>query len=138
NPGFDPNNILTMRMSLTGPHFEKADAVDLLVRQATDRLRALPGVETASAACCVPLQDGYGLPFKILGRAPTEAGGFTGGANWMTVSPGYFDVFRIPVKRGRVLNENDNKSGRPVVVINEAMAKKFWKDSDPLRDQIII
>ena len=90
NPGFDPNNVLTMRMSLTGPHFLKADVVAQLVREGKDRLRAVPGVEAVSAACCIPLQDGYGLPFNILGRAPTGNGPFTGGASWMTVSPGYF------------------------------------------------
>jgi predicted permease len=56
----------------------------------------------------------------------------------MTVSPGYFEVFKIPVKRGRTFTETDDKAARPVVIINEAMAKKFWKTGDPLRDQMVI
>ena len=138
NPGFDPNNVLTMRMSLTGPRFLASEGVEQLVRDGVERLRSLPGVEAASATCCVPLQGGYGLPFSIVGRPPANNSPFTGGGGWMTISPGYFGVFKIPVKRGRVFTDGDNKAAPPVVVINEAMAKKFWKDSDPLKDQIVI
>ncbi len=101
NPGFDTTNVLTMRMSLTGPRFVTSDGVERMVRDGVERLRALPGVETASATCCVPLQGGYGLPMIIVGR-PLTNGPFHGGGSWVTASPGYFDVFKIPVKRGRV------------------------------------
>ena len=138
DPGFDANNVLTMSMSLTGPRFEKAAAVDAIIRDGVERLRALPGVETASATCCVPLQGGYGLPFVVAGR-PLEKGPFHGGAGWVTVSPGYFEVFKIPIKRGRTFNERDNSAGPQVVIINEAMAKEFWKNGqDPLADRLVI
>ena len=68
NPGFDPTHVLTMRMSLTGPRFQKSAALDQIVRDGVDRLRILPGVLTSSATCCVPLEGGYGLPFIIQGR----------------------------------------------------------------------
>src|SRR5207342_2233389 len=71
DPGFDPRNVLTMRMSLTGPRFLKSEGVEQMVRDGVERLRALPGVVTASATCCVPLEGGYGLPFRIVGR-PAE------------------------------------------------------------------
>ncbi len=58
NPGFDSHNILTMRMSLTGPRFLKSSGVEQMVRDGVERLGALPGVELASATCCVPLQGG--------------------------------------------------------------------------------
>jgi putative ABC transport system permease protein len=138
DPGFDANNVLTMSMSLTGPRFEKAAAVDAIIRDGVERLRALPGVETASATCCVPLQGGYGLPFLVAGR-PLDKGPFHGGAGWVTVSPGYFEVFKIPIKRGRTFNERDTSAGPPAVVINEAMAKEFWKNgADPLADRLVI
>ena len=138
NPGFDPGNVLTMRMSLSGPRFLKADAADRLVREGVTRLAALPGVELASATCCVPLEGGYGLPFNIVGRPPANNLPFTGGGGWKTVSPGYFEVFKIPVKRGRTFAETDDKASRPVVIINEAMARQYWKNGDPLRDQMLI
>ena len=137
-PGFDPNNVLTMRMSLSGPRFLKADAVERLVRDGVTRLEALPGVELATATCCIPLEGGYGLGFNIVGRQTENNQPVTGGAGWITVSPGYFEAFKIPVKRGRTFGETDDKASRPVVVINEAMAKRYWKNGDPLRDQILI
>ncbi len=135
--GFDPNNVLTMRMSLTGPRFLKSEGVDLLVREGVEVLRAIPGVENASATCCVPLEGGYGLPFTIMGRPLTD-GPFHGGGAWLTVSPGYFEVFKIPARRGRTFTERDDGAALPVVIINEAMARQYWKDKDPLNDQIVI
>jgi predicted permease len=137
NPGFDVDNVLTMRMSLTGPAFQRSETVEQLVRTGVERLRALPGVLNASATCCVPLQGGYGLPFVIAGR-PLNDGPFHGGGIWKNISPGYFEVFRIPVKRGRTLTERDDSRGVPVVIINEAMARQFWPKGDPLNDRLII
>lgn len=137
DPGFDPNNVLTMRTSLSGPRFTTAAGVEQTVRSVVDRLRSLPGVDVASATCCVPLQGGYGLPMRIVGR-PLDKRPFHGGGSWISASPGYFEVFKVPVKSGRVFNERDDRSTTPVVVINEAMAKQFWKDGDPLNDRLII
>ena len=137
NPGFDPHNVLTMQMSLSGPRFVQSEVVDQLVRDGAERIRALPGVESVSAACCVPMQGGYGLPFLIVGR-PVDKGPFHGGGSWSTVSPGYFEVFKIPVKRGRTFATIDNGASPPVVIINETMARQYWKDGDPLASQLLI
>jgi putative ABC transport system permease protein len=136
DPGFDASNVLTMRMSLSGPRFEKSEAVAQLVRDGVERLRAVPGVASASATCCVPLEGGYGLPFKIVGRK--SDGPFDGGGSWMTVSPGYFEVFKIPVKQGRTFVERDDSHAPGVVIINEAMAKQFWPKSSPIGERLII
>ena len=136
-PGFDPENVLTMRMSVDGPQFAKSAAVDQVVREGVERISRIPGVVSASATCCVPLEGGYGLPFIIMGRPLTD-GPFHGGGGWQTVSPGFFEVFKIPVLRGRSYNERDTASAPPVVVINEAMARRFWPKSDPLNDKIWI
>ena len=140
DPGFDTQNVLTLKMSLKGAQFDKAEAVEQLVRNGAERLRAIPGVELVSATCCVPLQGGYGLPFRIVGRplAADSQGPFHGGGGWMTVSPGYFEVFKIPVKKGRTFTERDMSTSTPVAIINEAMAREFWPDSDPLADRIVI
>jgi predicted permease len=138
DPGFDANNVLTMRMAFTGPRYESALAVDQVIQAGVERLRNLPGVVNASAACCLPLEGGYGLGFKIVGR-PLEAGRTNqGGVEWMTVSPGYFEVFKIPVIRGRTFTTLDTKASPPVVVINEAMAKRHWKTGNPLNDFLTI
>jgi predicted permease len=136
-PGFDANNVLTMRMSFTGPRFQTSASVDQAIHDGVERLRTLPGVALASAACCVPLEGGFGLPFKIVGR-PLEDGPFHGGGAWTTVSPGYFEVFRIPVLRGRTFTDLDTRAAPAVVIINESMAKQYWKNADPLNEHLVI
>jgi putative ABC transport system permease protein len=137
NPGFDASNVLTMRMSLTGPRFLQSEGVARMVRDASERLRAIPGVVEATGTCCVPLEGGYGLPFVVVGR-PLADGPFHGGGGWYTVSPGYFEVFNIPLKRGRTFNDRDDSRAPAVVVINEAMARQFWPKGDPLKDRLVI
>ena len=99
---------------------------------------ALPGVLVATAACCVPLDGGYGLPFTVMGRPLQPGTAFHGGGGWLTISPGYFDAFRIPVVRGRAFTERDDAGATPVVIINQTMARRFWPKADPLADKIWI
>ena len=134
SPGFDASNVLTMRMSFTGTRYETSMAVDQAIHDGSERLNKLPGVVLASAACCVPLEGGYGLGFKIIGRQNDDN---PGGA-WTTVSPGYFEVFKIPVLRGRTFTDRDTKAEPAVVIINESMAKQYWKASDPIGARITI
>jgi predicted permease len=135
NPGFDSHNVLTMRMSLTGPRFQKTAALDQLIRDGVQRVGALPGVAVATATCCIPLENGYGLPFAVVGR-PVE--GPSLGAGWLLISSGYFDAFKIPVLRGRAFRDSDEAGAPPVVIINQAMARKFWTNGDPLNDRLVI
>jgi putative ABC transport system permease protein len=137
SPGFDASNVLTMRMSFTGARFQTSASVEQAIRDGAERVRRVPGVEVASAACCLPLEGGFGLPFKIVGR-PLEKGPFHGGGAWTTVSPGYFEVFKIPVKRGRTFTDRDGQGAPAVVIINEAMARQYWKDRDPINEHLVI
>ena len=138
DPGFDARNVLTMRMSLTGPRFLKSEGVEQMVHDGVERLRSVPGVVAASATCCVPLQGGYGLGFVVVGRPLPPDAPAHGVGNWVTISPGYFDVFKIPVKRGRAFNERDTQQSPGVVIINETLARRFWEKGDPLNDRLAI
>ncbi|MGH9619108.1 MAG: ABC transporter permease, partial [Bryobacteraceae bacterium] len=137
NPGFDPQHVLTLRMSLTGPKFENTAGVAQLARQGTERLEAIPGVIDAATSCALPLQGGYGLPINIVGKPPAK-GPYNGGAGWAKISPHYFDAFKIPLIRGRFFNVHDTAASAPVVIVNQALAKQLWPKSDPLEDRIII
>jgi len=137
--GFETKNVVTMRMSMTGPKYSTSQGAAGTIRRGLEHIRSLPGVIAASATCCVPLRDQYGLPFEILGHPamggpdPSDVGGA-----WAAVSPGFFEVFKIPLKRGRTFTDRDDGKAPQVVVINQRMAKEYWKDRDPLRDQIVI
>jgi putative ABC transport system permease protein len=137
DPGFDSHRVLTMRMSLTGTRFQKTSAVAQVIQEGSERVNALPGVEVAGAACCVPLQGGLGLPFTIEGR-PLTQGAFHGGGGFMPISATYFSAFKIPILRGRAFTDRDDGGAPGVVIINQTMAKQFWPDGDPLADRITI
>lgn len=137
SPGFDVHDVLTMEMSLSGRRFEKAAEVDQLEREGRQRIESLPGVESAAMTCCLPLEGGFGLPFNILGQPP-KTGFYNGESTYLLVSPHYFAVFRIPMLRGRTFTDVDNAGGTRVVIVNEAMAKKYWPNGDALGAQIII
>jgi hypothetical protein len=113
-------------MSLTGPRFQSAQGVEQMIRNGVAQLKTLPGVVEVSATCCVPLTGGYGLPFTIVERPVQGPGPYHGGGGWMTVSPRYFEVFKIPVKHGRTFEERDEATSPRVVIINEAMARQYW------------
>jgi putative ABC transport system permease protein len=135
--GFETKNIVTMRMSLTGPKFLKSSDAANAIRSGAERVRALPGVLAATATCCVPLEGGFDLNFDVIGRPPAGLAA-NQDVGWVPMSPGFFDVFKIPLKRGRTFTDKDDKKSQPVVVINETMARKYWKDGDPLKDRIVL
>jgi len=136
-PGFDSRNVLTMEMSLTGTRFEKAAGVTQLVRDAQRRIESLPGVTAFASTCCLPLEGGFGLPFEIEGRPPADPNNAPG-ASWHTISPGYFDVLRIPLLGGRLFTDRDDASAARVVVINEGLAKQYWPNGDAVGQRILI
>ncbi len=136
DPGFDSKNVLTMNTSINSLRFQKTASVAQLIHDGVEQIRALPGVEAAGSSCCLPLEGGYGLPFIIVGR-PLN-GPSHGGGGWRSISPGYFDVFKIPIVRGRDFNERDVAGAAPVVIINQAMARRFWPKGDPLSDRLVI
>jgi putative ABC transport system permease protein len=135
DPGFDTHNTLTMAMSISGSRFQRSAAVAQIIRQGTERIRTIPGVTEAAVGNGMPLQGAFGVPFDIVGR-PKGNTPFTGGAGYYSVSASYFDAFKIPLLRGRKFTEQDDASAPGVIVINEAMAKQYWPNGDPLRDRL--
>ena len=137
NPGFDRHNVFLTEMSLHGSPFATTANVARLVENARQRLAGVAGVEIAAASCSPPFASRMGLPFAATGT-PSGNSGSTGDAEWMSVSPGYFAVLRIPIIRGRDFHEQDGKGASGVVLINETMAKRYWADKDPIGQTIEI
>jgi len=132
-PGFDAHNVLTMEMSLNGQRYQNTDGIAQLLRDGRDRLNTLPGVELAAAGFWLPIDVEDGTGFQIVGRPVDKTGC---GSQYMSVTPGYLSLFRIPVLRGRDFTENDKAGAPNVVLINEALARKCWHNEDPIGQQI--
>ena len=99
--------------------------------------KGLPGVESVGATCCVPLEGGYGLPFIIVGR-PLEGPSHRRRADGSLTSPGYFDVFKIPVMRGRLFADRDDTGRRARRHHQPDHGRQFWPKGDPLGRRSII
>jgi predicted permease len=130
--GLDPVNVLTMKTALSGARYGSTAQVENVVRQAMERIESVPGVEFAAAALVIPMQGlAIDLPFTIDGRAPAN-GKFEGDEQWRYVSPHYFEALHIPLLRGRTFDRRDTGNADHVAIINEAFAKKYWPQADPL------
>jgi predicted permease len=136
-PGFDPHNVLTMQIALTGNRYNRTAAVADMARLANERIEALPGVLASAASCYLPLEGGLGLGFIIEGR-PLGDAPVHGGASWAYVTYRFFDVFKIPVVRGRAFTERDGAGDPGVVIINEAFARQYWPGQNPVGQRLSI
>jgi putative ABC transport system permease protein len=139
DPGFDPEGVMTMRVTLPGARYKEPAQRAEFYAALMERLRALPGVESAGATISLPLGGSnlsVGRSFIREGRpaTPEEATN----AAYAPVTPDYFRAMRIPLRAGRVFDERDNAESAQVVVINEAFARKAFAGQDPLGRRIHI
>ena len=136
DPGINVDDVVVMRTLLSEERFLAATPTRDLVRSTLDRIGAIPGVEAAAVTCCVPLQRSWGDVFKIIGR-DDDSRPFTSGGDVTISTADYFDVFEVPVVRGRAFEERDDAGSTPVIVINRALADRWWPDGqDPIGQRI--
>jgi putative ABC transport system permease protein len=136
NRGFDPQDVVTMRMPLNDPRFATTPAVAQLVREGRARVGTVAGVVAVGAAVSLPLESDWLTSFQIVGRPLTSASPVL--ASERIVSPGYLEVFRIPLIRGRAFTDADRSGVSQVALVNETMARRFWPQGDPLGDQVVL
>jgi putative ABC transport system permease protein len=132
NPGFDSDNVMTMTLAVARSKFPTPPQQTAFYQQVLERVRALPGVQSAGAVDDVPL-DGNGShqPIAIEGR-PALAMADQPEVDVRVASPGYMSSMRIPIVRGRDFSDSD-AAGRPgVVLISATMAREFWPGEDPI------
>jgi predicted permease len=130
DPGFEPKNVLLGLVSLPDPRYSKPEARTAFYERLLERLRALPGVTAAGAMDTVPLTDGgstqpvaiEGAPAATLAEQPEVA--------VRILMPGTLAALRIPLRRGRDITSADSEKAKPVVLISEAMARRFWPGQD--------
>ncbi len=137
-PGFDPRNVLTLQTSMGGGNYNSTAKVDNFVVNVCRRIETQPGVEAAASSVTLPVSMGIDLPFSIVGKPPAKGSEYNGDEQWRSVSEHYFQVFRIPLLRGRGFRQTDTAGSSRVVVINEAMARRYWPKENPLGQIVII
>jgi predicted permease len=137
SPGFNPANVLTLELTMTGRKYNDADAVLQTYKQLWERLSALPGVTAAGGVTALPLSQmmAWG-PITVEGRTAPEGEKFIN-ADIRTVGGDYFRAMDIPLLKGRVFSpELDTRTSPRVVVIDARLANQFWPGEDPLGRRI--
>ena len=125
DPGFNPHHLLTMVVSTAGAKEANAGRAAFF-QSSLDRVRALPGVTSASAINHLPLGgDIWGFTFTVEGR-PVPKKGEEPVAAYRVVLPGYFHTMNISMERGRDFRDSDNQTASGVVIVNEFLAKRYW------------
>ncbi len=136
--GFDPDNLVAASVDLRLDAYDRA-GTQVFARRWMERVRALPGVSGASLVVQLPLQgEGGRWDFTVEGSRAPESDGSS--VRTTAVAPGFFDVMRMPLVRGRVIDERDlREAGEPlVVVVNQAFARRHWPGQDPIGKRLQI
>jgi putative ABC transport system permease protein len=129
--GLDPHNVLTMDVSVPPQKFPAPGQQSEFFERVRSVIAALPGIESDGVTDYLPTEGGSTQPIQIEGR-PVVAMADQPEVPVRTVDPDYFRAMRIPLVRGRVFTAADTADSHPVAVISQAMAHRFWPDSDPI------
>jgi predicted permease len=131
NPGFDAQNVLTMSVAMPETKYPKPREQAAFYNQVLEKVRELPGVESAGAVTSLPLTGGSTQPFSIEGEPALPMADQPEVAVRET-TPGYMRSMRIPLLRGREINDSDTTDRPAVVLVSESFAKRFWPNQNPI------
>jgi putative ABC transport system permease protein len=139
NSGFNPDNLLTMVVRLPDAKYKEDPQYISFFRQATERMRALPGVKSVGMVNFLPLYGGLGsgTGFTVEGR-PAPPPGEGPSTNVRVSDAGYFTAMQIPVLRGRSFTDLEMNEAKSVTIINDAMARKHFPGEDPIGKRITV
>ncbi|MFL5582061.1 MAG: ADOP family duplicated permease [Gemmatimonadaceae bacterium] len=134
DPGFDPRGVLAVGVSLPDVPYDSPPKARRFFDELERRTRALPGVQDAALVTGLPLTHvGWSSDFTIAGR---PAGEYGSEVRHRSVSPGYFRTMRVKLLRGRDFTADDRSETTPVVILNEEIARRFFKGQDPIGQRL--
>ena len=138
NPGFDPARLMTVQISLPKVRYPEIDQQNRAHDAIMEKLAAIPGVEAAGGVNPLPLGGNIrSQSMMVSGAAPLPRGNHPD-AGYLMVKPDYFKAMKIPVQQGRAFTKTDTKDSPLVVIINEAFAKKYFPERNPIGQQVMI
>jgi len=136
--GFRPQGLLSMHLALPAEKYPHGEPQGLFYRELLERVGALPGVRSAAVTSWLPFASvSVDWDFHIEGRAPESLEDVVT-AGFRSVSAGYFETLGGTLLKGRTLEASDRQGTPGAVVINETMARRFWGDSSPLGDRLVL
>jgi putative ABC transport system permease protein len=136
DPGFDPRGVLTARISLPESRYAESAQESAFFQEVVTRASALPGVVSAAAVGDLPLVEDFYAPHNLTVEDRPVPPGEEPDIADRPVTPGYFRAMGIPLVRGRDIGEADRADAALVVVVNRALARRFWPGEDPLGKRV--
>jgi predicted permease len=136
DPGFNPSNVLTVELTLSGDKYKDPKIIRAACRQFLENLEHLPGVTSAGGVSSLPLSNmmSWG-PVTVEGRVLPPGEKFIN-ADERVVTGHYFETMQIPLLKGRFFNEQDTSDKPPVILVDEFMAQQLWPNQNPLGKRI--
>ncbi|MEK6410064.1 MAG: ABC transporter permease, partial [Acidobacteriota bacterium] len=138
NPGFDSRDVLTMRLSLPAAQYPDGRRRAVFFQQVIQRLQSLPGAQSAGAVSRLPLTPGNSGRGLTIEGWQDDGSGNSPSADYRVISPDYFRSMGIPLSKGRDFTDRDTSDAARVGIVNEAMARRYWPDEDPLGKRLRI
>jgi putative ABC transport system permease protein len=136
NPGFDPDRLLVLQVSLPSFRFQQDQQIRTFFENALAQIRLRPGVESADVVSALPLGDRHNSgSFSIVGRQLVPGEPEPHGDRWRA-GEDYFKTMRIPLLSGRVFTESDTANTAPVVVVDETLVRKYFPNEEPVGKRI--
>ncbi len=136
SPGFNPDNVLTMRILLPWGKYPEEPKRAALYHDLLQRVKAVPGVESAAFVNYLPLGGSNSSDDYLVEGDPVPQPGRENSGRYRVATPDYFQTMRIPIIRGRGFSEQDKAGTQPVVIVNETMARKHWSVQDAIGKRI--
>ncbi|HET9529081.1 MAG TPA: ABC transporter permease [Blastocatellia bacterium] len=136
DPGFNPENLLTLRVQLPQSKYPDATKIGPFYQQAIERIGSLPGVQAVGAISHLPLSGSYSSGSTTVERPPVADEDVVFEADRRAVTPDYFKAMNIPLIRGRFFTDQDKADSQQVVIIDEKFANRFWPGEDPIGKRI--
>lgn len=131
SPGFDADHVLTFKVALTGANYDPAPKRVAFTADLLERLNATPGIQKASLTSAIPFGGTRGANGVEIEGRPKEAGKVLI-VDQRYISPDYFQTMRIPLLRGRLFTATDDSRAERVIIINRAMADRYWPNESPI------
>jgi putative ABC transport system permease protein len=136
DPGFDPRNLLSMEYRLPRNKYPEEAAQAAFHLRVAEQARQVPGVISAAVVNGLPFSgNGYGAIALLPDQEPPPKGQEPR-AITLSISPGYLETMGIPLLSGRALADTDGPNALPVILVNKTMARKYWRDADPIGKQV--
>ncbi len=138
DPGFDPNNVLTMRIDLPRQKYDTPDKTSNFFEQLETRVAGLPGVEAVGLVTELPLSGQLNdMPFTVEGR-PAVAANEALDADFRRVNQNYFSAMRVPLRRGRNFTEQEVRQGAKVLMVSQQLVDTAFPNEEPLGKRLIM